>query len=329
MSHFCWIVVPLLVSFAQVGSASAGEFAYKRIACAGAALTLVTGISESGIVVGTYIDPTGIGRIRGFLLDASGACLPLDMYGRTVVYDVNNGGQIVGESGQLDRSVPFLYQNGVFFELGSQIAANVPAPYQYCRASAMGINNRGQIVGTVHVVSPDLGETCTNQEGVDFGYIREPDGRTTVITIGPYESHSLEFNGINESGWVVGMSLKSYEASASRQENNSFLRSPSGTYIEVQYPGACETRLLGINPAGEAVGIFFVENEDGCNTPDNIFQGAGFYRAKDGTLSLLRYPGSTWTTAMKINASGWISGSFVDPGSVAMPGFIARKSTLF
>ena len=76
---------------------------------------------------------------------------------------------------------------------------------------------------------------------------------------------------------------------------HGFLRTRDGTFTTIDYPGAAETQVLAINPAGVIVGDF-------CNAV-TCYQG--FVRAPDGTFTVINANAGIPTG---INPAGAITG---------------------
>ena len=102
----------------------------------GGAESWASGINDGGAVVGTsYLAG---GTVHAFLY-ANGAMIDLNPDGGdSEAFDINNAGQVVGRG----KGGGFLYANGVMTDLDALIA-----PGEWHIASAVGINDLGQIVG--------------------------------------------------------------------------------------------------------------------------------------------------------------------------------------
>jgi len=156
-----------------------------RVNPLGSVSTSVHGINSSGDIVGTFrTDSSGLhGFIQTDALKA-GARTTFDAPGAqdTQPYGINDAGMVVGRFVDAARFAhAFLRDsNGQFTILagphGERITAN-------------GINNHGQIVGSLF----DAGT---------HGFVREPDGRFTVFDLAGCSSVSP--SGINDSGQIVG-----------------------------------------------------------------------------------------------------------------------------
>lgn len=102
----------------------------------GGAESWASGINDSGTVVG--VSTMADGGVHAFLY-AGGAMVDLNPDGgNSEAFDINNAGQVVGKG----KGGGFIYANGVMTDLDALIA-----PGEWHIASAVGINDRGQIVG--------------------------------------------------------------------------------------------------------------------------------------------------------------------------------------
>src|SRR5919204_5126805 len=104
--------------------------------------TLASGINDTGQIVGTYADASGV---HGFLL-SGGSYSTLDdplAHQYTAAQGINGAGQIVGlyfsNTGLQTGLHGFLYNKGVYTTLDDPLAADGTA--------AAGINDKGDIVG--------------------------------------------------------------------------------------------------------------------------------------------------------------------------------------
>jgi probable HAF family extracellular repeat protein len=104
--------------------------------------TLASGINDTGQIVGTYADASGV---HGFLL-SGGSYTTLDdplAQQYTAAQGINGAGQIVGiyfgHAGLQSGLHGFLYNKGVYSTIDHPLAAN--------GTEAAGINAKGEIVG--------------------------------------------------------------------------------------------------------------------------------------------------------------------------------------
>jgi probable HAF family extracellular repeat protein len=145
--------------------------------------TQAQGINNRGQIVGVYSDtsnPSVTGaQLRGFLLDA-GRYIRLDFPGATSsqAYDINDQGQVVGEYQAADGTFHgYLWHRGRFRTLPT--------------GGATGINNHGQITGTI-------GDTATPD-----GFVLTGNRVTTFEAPGAPVTFPFD---INDRGQVVGLS---------------------------------------------------------------------------------------------------------------------------
>jgi hypothetical protein len=215
----------LIVGFVGWGHLAAGPLSYSftSIDVPGALETRINGINNAGQIVGSYQDALGV--FEGFLysdgifatINASGFA------GDTSLNSINNRGQIVGSAG----GHGFLDSNGTFtfFDAPQSTAAS--------EASAFGINDSGQIVGS-----------CFNCSGVIDGFLYI-NGMATAISV-PGASET-QIYGINNAGQIVGSVL----------DNGQFgLLDSNGVFTLIDIP---EVQLLGINDQGQIVGNDFAD----------------------------------------------------------------------
>jgi probable HAF family extracellular repeat protein len=114
----------------------------------------------------------------------------------TKAYGINNSGQIVGFSGNLNNQHAFVYKNGQMTDLNSLVTSGLPSAYL---ASAAAINESGQIAGNVYTVD-SKGDLVSNQA---FLY-----SAGTVTALGSFNATSnfSVASGISASGQVIGFS---------------------------------------------------------------------------------------------------------------------------
>jgi uncharacterized membrane protein len=123
---------------------------FTRIEPPGAVVTYATGINERGTIVGPYIDRSG--TLRGFVRTPGGKYRTVDYPGSAAsgLVRVNDRGQILGRysevgtlpSGDLIEPRNFILDDGVFRDLEDP-------PFAKREALAYGLNDRGQVVGSV------------------------------------------------------------------------------------------------------------------------------------------------------------------------------------
>jgi probable HAF family extracellular repeat protein len=143
-----------------------------------------TGISDSGVVCGQYIDGTGA---HGFTWD-EGQYTSFDAQGAAITtpLDINDAGDVVGIYVSADHSTHgFLYSGGRTTEI--RVMGEVTVPF--------GINNLGQIVG-YHTPTGDA------RLGHGFLLAQGLDGPATPVDV-PDAPHTIAL-GISDNGRIVG-----------------------------------------------------------------------------------------------------------------------------
>jgi probable HAF family extracellular repeat protein len=140
-------------------------------------ITMPFDINNTGQIVGAYRANQPVSESVGFLY-ANGMFTTIDVPGSTstVATGINDAGQIVGTYiGSDFNQHSFLFANGTFTTL------DVPG-------AASGINNLGQIVGT-------LG---------GHGFLYSNGMLTTLDFPGAFPDHGTSALGINDAGQIVG-----------------------------------------------------------------------------------------------------------------------------
>ena len=176
-------------------------------------------MNEAGVIVGSIVSgppaANGISPTRAYML-ANGVFTDLGSFdGATANWAtaINSRNQIVGSSG----GKVFIYENGAMRDPGIGLATATgindrgeivgmasfghgPEPYifdgtlrqipgAYSYASAVGVNNVGQILGS--------------GEGI-YGFLMEDGEATTIDALAGAPWHHSEPNAINDRGWIVG-----------------------------------------------------------------------------------------------------------------------------
>lgn len=88
-----------------------------------------------------------------------------------------------------------------------------------------------------------------------------------------------------------------------------------GTYTQIDYPGAIQTYILGVNTAGDVVG--------GYVDSSSIFHG---FLLSGGVYTTIDYPGASYTDLGGINDLGKIVGNYID--ATVSAGFLYDLQTL-
>ena len=247
-------------------------------------------INTAGDIVGNYLDSDV--NAHGFLL-GGGIYTTIDYPGATDTYltGINDVGQIVGWIGISS----FLY------DVQTQTFTTIIRPFA-SQTSAFGINNAGAIAGTYFHVA---------QHGQNSRWIGFELVGSKYYDIFPPNVDATFVMGISASGKAVGYSTKS------RSSSNFFYYRERYKDLPLLPFGAT---VNGINPAGNAV-VGYYSPSPGVT--------AGFLY-QNNILTTLQFPGSTYTIASGINASGEVVGLFGDATTLhgftwTPPGDSAKK----
>ena len=142
-------------------------------------------INDRGTVVGSSMNAAG--QVRGFI-HARGRMRALDTFGgpNSQAYDVNDRGVVVGSAGNATNGVQAFIHDGVMRPL-------FPATHPQEISEALAINNRSQVVGTLH----------------DAGFLWDSGRLTMLRSLLTAEQRArwgvLTPTGINDRGWIVGV----------------------------------------------------------------------------------------------------------------------------
>ena len=203
------------------------EGVFKVIAVPGAipGNTYVTGINNSGQIVGYFYDSSGS---HGFV-ENNGVFSMITVPGApaTPIFatGINDAGQIVGSFGYYPpQEFGFLDDHGVFTVIDSHRDETVPR----------GINNSGQIVGSMNYIIPRFYGTGFIYTNGVFAEVQYPGEPLTALT------------GMNDAGEVVGAYAGAFIA----------FKYQNGTFTKISYPESSSTYLSGINDSGEIIGSY-------------------------------------------------------------------------
>jgi len=267
-----------------------------------------TDINNSGQVAG-FAD-TATGLYHAFLWTpvtpngTSGSMIDLGTLGgnSSTVSALNNAGQVVGGADTPTGSSPFVWENGVLYDLNNLIPANSG----WVLTVASDINNNGQIVGSGIHNGQSSAFLLTDPNGV-FA-----DGGARLTDLG-----ALGPTAINDAGQVVGgyLAPKGYTHAFVWQTGKL---KDLGTLAQGQYSLAQD-----INNAGQVVGTSTI------NTAPSYSQAFQFHPFlwQNGMSDLndLIPAGSGWT----LSSGSQTSASIGDAGQiVGYPGYQGSGSFL-
>jgi len=249
-------------------------------------------INDPGDIAGHKIVPGGIIPVvwkngQAYELQP----LPGQQYGE--VYDINNAGQMVGESLNGNYVSPTTMRATVFSLKGDPIDLGTLGG---AKASAAGINEDGNIVGV-----------ADNASGQSHAFLYKEGVMQDLGTLGGTTSNA---NAINNNGEIVGRSLLANGAI------RAFLYK-EGVMYDLGTLGGVASVAFDINDKGDVVGFARVANGQ-----------AHAFLYKDGLMYDLGTLGGIDSRAYGINNRGDIIGQYTNAdGSVH--GFIYRDGQMF
>jgi len=184
---------------------------------------------------------------------------------------------------------PFVYSNGAY--------TSIAAPPSGALVFALGINDLGQIVGSIH-------DSNTAPQNLAFVYSGGTNGTYTILN-DPIGTHETRAYSINSSGQVVGFSDGSGNLHGFLYSGGS-----NGTYSTIIPPQAAPENYsidLSINNTGQIVG------ETNFNNEYHGFEySGGAYTIIDDPLA----PAGHSSVATGINDLGQIVGYYSDSNNV-------------
>jgi len=261
------------VTIAVAAQAPSLTIKFKNVAVPGALFTTATGINNSGMLVGYYVDSGGV--THGFMRSGKTVTTIDDPKGiATYCEGINSIGAIVGEYTQSnENNHGFLYQNGVFTDIGMGVISG-----------ADGINDQGVIVGaylecgvciqlgfiydggTYTTLSPTgadytaaiginnggkIAVTVDDASGIFHAYIYNGKKYTNIDAPGYTDSYATAVNNLGDVSMIVDKVEGDNET-----VDGAILH--QGQYIIFNYQNRPNilTRSYGINDHRESVGGF-------------------------------------------------------------------------
>jgi probable HAF family extracellular repeat protein len=291
----------------------------------GGSAVIAYGINNSGDIVGDYVDNTN-GKGQGFVLRSEGDVEKIDdpdARGFTVVYDINDGGQLAGAYDIVTHGY-FKEASLKFTTIDHPLAIRVTG-------EPLGVNNLGQIVGAY-----------SNADEIFHGFLRNALGFTPIDFSGAHDTYPYK---INDNGQIVGYFADNnfiqhgflyddgdytridytangvmYPSFAYDIDSNGqivgeyqdgtrfhgFLRDIGGTFtsIDVTINGvpAIDTSITGVNDQGQMTGTY----SDGS--------GRHAFLLDHNVATRIDVPGAGFTQPWSINNNGQIVGYYLSGG---------------
>lgn len=217
-------VSAILLSVSAVSAAPTLTFRFKTITIPGGTQVIATGISESGEIVGSYLNS---GVYDGYSLKGKTVSEINDPKGSgTMCTAISpNGVYIVGYYLTASSAMGFLYKGKKF--------TDIPGPAGSTESEAFGVNDSGEIVGA-----------SVGASGPSTGFLLK-NGKYTLLSV---SGAPTEATGINDGGTIVGFWFNSGGV------QSSFMTTNLGkTYKTINVPGAAESQAWGINTDGDIV----------------------------------------------------------------------------
>lgn len=213
---------------------------------------------------------------------------PGDGVWATFTGSINNRGDIVGGYITPPTGHALLMRKSTFIELPADTLDE-----------ASGCNDRGDVVGIY-----------TDQDGITHGYLLR-GGDYVPTKLDAFSSDYTQPRDVNESGTVVGFWHKNDDT------YQGFLWR-KGEFSEINYPGAINTYITGINARGDMVGLW----------EDEELNAYGFALLHGQFIDLdALFPPGTHLGPMGINDLGQIVGSYSDQ-SGASHGLLLSEGTI-
>jgi uncharacterized membrane protein len=252
-----------LIATAFAADAPPLNLRFTTINVPGALQTLSLGINNSGVIVGQYVDKSGVAH--GYILNGKRVTTVDDPNGEDTFCNKvssNVAIAVVGSYTNLNTNedAAFLYKHGKF--------TDIPGPTGAIASAAYGINDRGEIVGYY-----------LDSARVPHGFLLKGSTYTTLDVPGALRTFAT---GINNKGYIV-LAWEGSTGFESSVYNGK-------TYKTIDVPGAAGSLAQAINTAGDVTYDWFDSS--------NVYHGALRHRSKYYKFD---HPRSVQTVAVGIN----------------------------
>jgi uncharacterized membrane protein len=216
----------------------------------GATAVAHVNVNNRGQVVGFYMDDPGV--IRSFVKDRRGRVTTFSVPGAQATFaaGINDRGQIAGTYYDPGFTLgggppPPGTVHGFIRHRNGRITTIADPPGPFDGAGVTDINDRGQVVGQT-----------MNARGRGVGFLREPDGRFTIIDVRGAQKVDYPL-ALNNRGQVVG-SYTDAGAPPDRFAPNTRhgFRWDRGRITRLDVPRSVATAGFGINDEGRVTGAY-------------------------------------------------------------------------
>jgi uncharacterized membrane protein len=206
---------------------------------------------------------------------------PIDYEGatNTAPVAINNHGTVVGFFNKAGITQGFIWKNGNFTTI--RYGTNKVT-------QALGINDRGQIVG---LTAPTVADPAV-------GFLYQNNIITPFVFDGAFDTAAY---GINEAGQIVGTYIELLAGNAFKYHG---FFGYIGQFKKMDNPNFSNTLLFGVNESAQFVG----EGSNNIQLP--IFTG---FLVNNGGFIPLQFPFADSTSAAGINDCGKIVGEYGTP----------------
>lgn len=232
-------------------------------------------INDDGLVTGYYQDSSS--HYHGFVW-RDGAFETVDYPGatNTLLFGVNNRGVAIGYYGDTAT------QHTVTYSVESRTWKSLPDIRGYSQNDGYGINDEGIAVGNAFEGTTSVA-WIWDASTLSYSFFAVPG--SAQYTTSP--------SNLNDKRQIAG-----YFADASGVYHG-FLKE-YGTYTVINFPGAQETFLDGINNRGIIQGQIY----------DSAWTAEGFLATPGGRFAIVNYPGPEMTAIVGINDRGDLCGGY-------------------